>query len=376
MKAAANGIREPVAIDLFCGAGGLSLGLKQAGFRILSAVDNDPDSNWSYNLNHPEVNLPEEDIRELKGEDLMAGYKGRLTMLAGCPPCQGFTRLNETSEKNDPRNGLILEYMRLVTELKPLVVFFENVPGLLRNGKWYFARLKSALEEEGYLFSDPKVVQLANYGVPQRRRRVIVLCGRGFKLTFPEETYTSRMDAQEERSLKRWKTVRQALKTSRLGHFRNRLRRPRTYVNLLKEGKDPSPVWHVSRSLGEELSERLRCTPASGGSREDSGYELECHAGIDGFHDVYGRLDWNRPSVTITSGCTNLSKGRFGHPEALRALTPREAALLQGFPKSYKFYGRALESICRQIGNALPPLFAWRVGLHVLAQLRAKGLVK
>ncbi len=361
----------PTAVDLFCGAGGLSLGIRQAGFRIISAVDVDPDSCESYRKNHVDVRLLEKDIRSIKRRDILGNRYKRVSVLAGCPPCQGFTRLNETSDRSDPRNGLVLEYMRLVRELEPDVIFFENVPGLLKNGIWYFNRLKGALIEEGYDL-DSKVLQLADYGVPQKRRRLIVLGGRGFKLTFPEETHAPKWKLEEFPSRKPWRTVRRALKVGK------KLGRAQSLGTLRERGEEPSDYWHVSRKLSKELVGRLRATPRSGGSREDlpRDYELECHSNFNGFHDVYGRLDWAKPSVTITGGCTNLSKGRFGHPELLRALTPREAALLQGFPKAYKFVGSGMESVCQQIGNALPPPFARKIGFHILKQLRAQGLVR
>jgi DNA (cytosine-5)-methyltransferase 1 len=353
-------------VDLFCGAGGLSLGLRRAGLDIVSAVDCDPDSCKTYRANHPTVRLLVSDIAEISAEDLLGNETESLTVLAGCPPCQGFTRLNETFRRQDPRNKLVLEYIRLVRELKPLVVFFENVPGLLNNGAWYFSRLISALTDEGFSLNW-KLLQVADFGVPQRRKRLIVLGGRGFQPTFPKATHGRNPDARAG-TQRKWRTVRQALRG---------LGRAKCHAAVRREGADPSPHWHVSRFLGEEMRQRLRATPKSGGSRADVSpeFELACHVGLDGFHDVYGRLDWNLPSVTITSGCTNLSKGRFGHPDLLRAITPREAALLQGFPKSYKFFGRGIDSVCEQIGNALPPLFAQKIASHVLGQLRQLGLI-
>lgn len=362
----------PSAVDLFCGAGGMTLGLRQAGFRVISAVDIDHDSCESYRLNHRGVKLHEKDVREVRRADILGKGYDHVTMLAGCPPCQGFTRLNETSEKADPRNGLVLEYMRLVEELKPQAVFFENVPGLLKNGRWYFNRLQKALKDAGYQLTS-KVLQLADFGVPQRRRRLIVLAGRGFKLTFPEASHVAKWHLGKYPALRPWRTVRQALTE------RKNLGRAKKYGPFRKRHLDPGPYWHVSRSMSKELAERLRATPSSGGSREDlpPAYEpLDCHEGFNGFHDVYGRLAWDMPSVTITGGCTNLSKGRFGHPNLLRALTPREAAILQGFPKDYKFVASGMESVCQQIGNAVPPLFARKVARHVLKQLRELGKIK
>lgn len=366
MKVFTQPVRVPTAVDLFSGAGGLSLGLKQAGFRIMAAVDNDKDSCGTYRANHRGVNLLAEDIETVTGERLV-GKGAQITLLAGCPPCQGFTRLNELSERQDPRNKLIFEYLRLVRELKPLVVLFENVPGLLRNGQWYFNRLRGALTKEGYRVNF-RVLQMADHGVPQRRRRVIVLCGYGFELGFPDPTHARSVNGKNRSSLKRWMPVRDAL--CGVG-------RAKMYSRYRRERFDPSPGWHVYRALGNELRDRLRATPLSGGGRDDwpSRYELECHTTTDGFHDVYGRLRWTAPSVTITGGCTNLSKGRFGHPELLRSITAREAALLQGFPKDYEFHARGIESVSQQIGNALPPPFARVMGGHILAQLRAKGFV-
>ena len=362
---------KPTAVDLFCGAGGLSLGLHQAKFRILSAVDLDDDSCRTYKANHLKVNLVKRDIRQVHTRDLLGKRNWRLknkplTMVAGCPPCQGFTRLSGTFGRRDARNRLVLEYIRLVRKLKPLVVFFENVPGLSGSGKWYFSRLISALKKEGYKLNC-KLLQLADYGVPQRRKRLIVLGGRGFELSFPEPTHSRTGSSRGRREKKRWRTVRQTLKG---------VGRAQPYAAVRKRKQVASPFWHVSRSLGEEVRKRLRDTPRSGGSREDVAdkYELACHAGMNGFHDVYGRLDWNRPSGTITSGCSNISKGRFGHPELLRGITPREAALLQGFPRSYKFLAGGIDSVCEQIGNALPPIFAKKIATHIMKQLRTSSL--
>jgi len=356
--------QAPTAVDLFCGAGGLSHGLRLAGFKILSAVDVDSDACRSYELNHPGVPVHEDDIRKVDGKNLVKPGGSPLTLLAGCPPCQGFTRLNESSGRHDPRNSLVIEYARLVEELKPTCIFFENVPGLLRGGSSFFSKLQAVLSDLGYL-SDPKVVQLADYGVPQRRRRLIVLAGKGFEIPLPQPTHARKPGKKS--ALQPWRTVRETLRGDQ------RLGRAHSFGVMRKRQQDPGPQWHVARTLGDALIEQLRQTPRSGGSREDlpdDFVQLQCHAGFNGFHDVYGRLDWDKPSVAITSGCTNLSKGRFGHPENLRALTPREAALLQGFPADYQFKASGMESVCRQIGNALPPPFAQIVGQCVIDHLR------
>ncbi|PTQ51376.1 MAG: DNA-cytosine methyltransferase [Hydrogenibacillus schlegelii] len=336
-------------IDLFSGSGGVTLGFKNRGFRVLAAVEIDPVAAETYRLNHPEVILFERDVRTVDPSEMMdvCGLRpGELTVLSVCAPCQPFSVQNR-SKKEDPRVTLILEALRFVRSMKPEFVFFENVPGLYR-GRYrdVLEELIRGLEYEGYGISGPKVVDAADYGVPQFRKRLIMLAASGGRvLPFPEPTHASPETARQT-GKKPWRTVREA--------FRG--------LPPLRSGeKDENDPLHRARKHRPVAMERLKYIPKDGGSRHSlpSHLQLSCHVGDGnlGFHDVYGRMEYDRPSNTLTTGCTNLTKGRFAHPEQDRAITPREAARLQTFPDDYRFAG-SYEQISAQIGNAVPVLLA------------------
>lgn len=298
--------QKPTAVDLFCGCGGLTEGLKRAGFRVLCGVDIDPLAVKTYKANHRKVEAWKKDILELKPSDLAAalGLKNRrLDLLAGCPPCQGFSTmrtLNGALRIDDPRNDLLLEFLRFVEELRPRAVMLENVPGLADDKR--FTSFCNRMEEIGYL-GDHCILNVADYGVPQRRRRLIYLAGFGVKIPFASPT-------------RRLKTVRYAIS------------------GLPKAGESGDPIHDMPEHRTAKVMELIRRIPKDGGSRTDLPEEdqLPCHKRCNGFKDVYGRMAWDDVAPTITSGCFNPSKGRFLHPVEDRAITMREAALLQGFP--------------------------------------------
>lgn len=322
----------PVAIDIFCGCGGLTVGLKKAGFEIIGAVDIDPLSIETYRANHPQAEIWEGDIRKLKTSTVKRKLnlrKGELDLLAGCPPCQGFSTmrtLNGARVVDDPRNDLLLEFQRFVEKFLPKAVMLENVPGLAVD--YRFSDFCDTLKKLGYE-GEYRILNAADYCVPQRRRRLIYLAGRGFKIPFG-------------RTVRKMRTVRDAI------------------GGLPKAGESGDPVHDIPERRTQKVLDLMRRIPKNGGSRSDLPEEdqLECHKKCNGFKDVYGRMAWDVLSPTITSGCSNPSKGRFLHPEEDRAVTMREAALLQGFPRRYKFPTTDNKSaIALMIGNALPPPF-------------------
>ena len=324
--------RKPTAVDLFSGCGGLTVGLKMAGFRVLGAVDVDPLSIKTYEANHADVTLWQADIRDLEPTEVgseLGLVKGDLDLLTGCPPCQGFSTmrtLNGAFVIEDPRNDLLFEFLRFVEELLPRIVMVENVPGLAGDGR--FSVFCDRMKKIGYL-GDHRILDAAEYGVPQRRKRLIYLAGLGFEIPFAA-------GARERR------TVRDAI------------------GDLPKAGESGDPVHDIPERRAARTMQLIRRIPRDGGSRTDLPEEdqLECHKRCGGFKDVYGRMSWGNVAPTITSGCFNPSKGRFLHPEEDRAITMREAALLQGFPHRYKFPTTGNKSaIALMIGNALPPPF-------------------
>lgn len=339
---------KPTAVDLFSGCGGLTVGLKRAGFKVLGAVDVDPLSIETYRANHKEVTVWEMDIRDLKPAEIKSKLglrKGALDLLAGCPPCQGFSTmrtLNGAFTVDDPRNDLLLEFLRFVEVLRPRTVMMENVPGLAQDKR--FEVFCARMEELGYL-GDHRILNAAEYGVPQRRRRLIYLAGRRMKIPFAKRA-------------RKVKTVQNAI------------------GNLPKAGESGDPVHDMPEKRTPRIMELIRRIPKNGGSRTGLPEEdqLGCHKRCNGFKDVYGRMAWRDVAPTITSGCFNPSKGRFLHPEEDRAITMREAALLQGFPRRYKFPTTDNKSaIALMIGNALPPPFITAHAGMIRNALQSKG---
>ncbi len=326
------------AIDLFSGCGGLTTGLKLAGFRVVAAVECEPGALEAYEANHADVDhIYPQDIREMTGRQMLEDLeleRGQLDLLAGCPPCQGFSRmrtLNRGEAVDDPRNDLVCEYLRLAAELLPRALMFENVPGLADDSR--YQDLLRAIRDLGYTPSD-EVHDAADFGVPQRRRRLIMLAVRGSRVAMPTALAT------DERP-----TVRKVIE------------------GLPRPGMSGDPAHDVTEARRPEIAELIRLIPQDGGSRTDLGpeHELDCHKQCDGFYDVYGRMRWDDVSPTITSGFVNPSKGRFLHPQQDRCVTPREAALLQTFPPDYVFpIARGKYPVATMIGNAFPPELARR----------------
>jgi DNA (cytosine-5)-methyltransferase 1 len=323
------------AIDLFCGAGGLTQGLRSAGFQVVGAIDCDDLAIESYRMNHPHTRVWTDDITQVPPERVMEELsldEGELDLLAGCPPCQGFSAMRTHNGKldiDDPDNELVFEFMRYARVLRPRALMMENVPAL-RDDKRLVA-VRRALRALGYKTVDD-VLNTADYGVPQRRRRFIML---GLLSAEPK------FGAQA----KRQRTVAGAIRQLPAPH----------------ESKDE--LHNVVEHRSEAIRQLIADIPKDGGSRSALPIErqLACHRKHDGYHDVYGRMAWDEPAPTITGGCVNPSKGRFLHPEQDRAITPREAALLQSFPPHYRFsMRRGRFAVAQQIGNALPPRFIER----------------
>lgn len=333
------------AIDLFCGCGGLTQGLKKAGFCVLGAVDIDPLSIETYKANHPEVVTWKADIRKLKVATIKKKFalnKGSLDLLAGCPPCQGFSTmrtLNGAKRISDPRNDLLMEFQRFAEKLKPKAVMLENVPGLAKDRR--FAAFCRRMEQLGYT-GQYRILNVAKYGVPQRRRRLIYLAGLNGAIDFASEAKKSR-------------TVRD------------------TIAFLPPAGNSGDALHDLPENRSEKVKKLIKKIPKDGGSRTDLSKkaQLRCHKKCNGFKDVYGRMSWDDVAPTITGGCFNPSKGRFLHPTKNRAITMREAALLQGFPRKYKFLNlKSKVDIALLIGNALPPEFIRRHALEILKALK------
>jgi DNA (cytosine-5)-methyltransferase 1 len=341
-----NGVgKKPRAIDLFCGCGGLSLGLELAGFEVLGAVDIDSLAVDTYAANHPTVKIWKTDIRKLTVPQVMRDLslrKGELDVLAGCPPCQGFSTmrtLNGAVATDDNRNDLVLTVVKFVRGLRPKAVMLENVAGLAEDAR--FTTFRGELEKLGYVVNWG-ILNAKDYGVPQRRRRLVLLAGLGKKIDFGAIAPPT-------------PTVRD------------------TIGQLPPAGTSGDPPHDIQERRSERIRRLIAGVPHDGGSRKDlpTEFQLECHKKCNGFKDVYGRMAWDEASPTITGGCFNPSKGRFLHPDQDRAITLREAALLQTFPQDYRFPNCSNKaSVALLIGNALPPEFVRRHALKIVDFLR------
>jgi len=332
------------ALDLFSGCGGLTLGLHQAGFKVVGAVEFDQTAVNSYRSNHPDVHLKHVDIRKLSAEGLRRELqipRGKLDLLAGCPPCQGFSSLrtrNGSKRNRDARNSLVGEMLRFARAFLPRAIMIENVPGLARYAP--FAELCEKLRALGYKV-EFAIKDAADYGVPQRRRRLILLAGRRFAVPFARES-------------SRGRTVRDA-------------------IGGLINAANGDALHNLPEKRSKKVLKLIRDIPKDGGSRGDlpNRRQLACHRRTDGFKDIYGRMSWDELAPTITSGCFNPSKGRFLHPVKDRAISMREAALLQSFPLNYVFdMTKGKQAVALMIGNALPPEFIRRHAIEISRVLK------
>jgi len=334
-------VKKPKAIDLFCGCGGTTQGLKDAGFRVISGVEFEPLAVKTFRKNHYCVKVWDNDIKKLQPKQLLEHHKlerGDLDLLAGCPPCQAFSiirRLNGRRRVVDKDcKDLVFEYLRFVEGLLPKVILIENVPRLVED--YRFNQVRKRLRKLGFT-GKPKMFNAAHYGLPQRRWRMIFIASRIGKIDYADPLDSEHLT-----------TVRDAIK------------------DLPIPGGSGDPLHDLPENRTERIKLLISKIPKDGGSRAALGdeHQLECHKKCDGFKDIYGRMSWGKVSPTITSGCINPSKGRFLHPEQDRAITLREAALLQSFPPNYQFcMDRGKYAVALMIGNAFPPEF---VGQHAM----------
>lgn len=325
-------------VDLFCGIGGLSYGMKSKGFNILSGYDLDKTCQYAYETNN-EAKFYYQDIKKVTAEEICAQYsKDAIRVLAGCAPCQPFSSYAFKNKKKDPNKyDLLYEFGRLVRGVHPDIVTMENVPAIASfKLKSVLADFIATLESEGYHVSF-SVVYCPDYGIPQTRKRLVLLASRWGKINLIPPTHKK----------ENYVTVKDAI-----GHL----------PPLEAGGVSSTDPLHRCRTLSPLNLRRLQATPYGGGWRNwPKELLLECHKreGGKSFGSVYGRMVWESPSPTMTTLCTGIGNGRFGHPEQDRAISAREAALFQTFPMSYKFFINeqqvSLTKASRYIGNAVPP---------------------
>jgi DNA (cytosine-5)-methyltransferase 1 len=334
-----------VAVDLFCGAGGLTAGLRKAGVKVVKGIDIDSEVEKTYKLNNPGSTFLNRDISEITAEDLIQGINRQndLFLLAGCAPCQPFSLQNRT-KRRDKRKSLMKQVGRLIDLTKPDLVLVENVPGFINKKNRYHTEFIGILKKHKYFFSEG-ILNARDYGVPQNRRRYVLFASLRSKVSLPEATYgPGKLD---------YVTVKDAIAK---------------YPRIKAGGSSKSFPNHSSRILSDLNLERLMIIPKDGGSRNSlpKALELKCHNEHNGHYDVLGRMRWDKPAPTLTCKCTSITNGRYGHPTQNRGISLREAAALQTFSDDYIFYG-SKTSIAKQIGNAVPVLLAQKLGFALIA---------
>jgi DNA (cytosine-5)-methyltransferase 1 len=342
--------------DFFSGCGGTSAGLRAAGMRIILGIDIDHDAAETYRRNFPDAHFIEDDINDIATEALeaygAANPRG-LRLFSCCAPCQSFSILNRNRNYTDERARLLLEFSRFIEFYTPHLIFLENVPGVraidITGGP--FAEFEALLRQLGYEL-DYNIVESQGYGVPQRRRRFILMASRLGEITLPQPTHGPGTDNAAYPTVWQW-----------IGHL----------PPIGAGERHPNIPNHQSAGLSEINLRRIMATPAGGGRLTwPENLRLPCHQDYDGHTDVYGRMRPNEPSTGLTTRCISISNGRFGHPYQHRAISAREGACLQTFPMDFIFEG-SLTAVARQVGNAVPVLLAQNVGERFVQHARQHG---
>jgi DNA (cytosine-5)-methyltransferase 1 len=344
------------AVDLFCGAGGLTRGLLDAGIPVAAGYDVDEACRFPYEHNNAGAEFKKVSVADLDSNTLAAHYPaGHIRILVGCAPCQTFSKYTQgLDNEDDPKWTLLDEFARLVREVKPDIVSMENVPELQRHD--VFARFLDTLSDEGFHFADDaakRVVYCPDYGIPQHRRRLVLVASRFGPIELIPPTHRG----------KRQRSVRAAL--SKL-------------PPLEAGGQCEADPLHRASELSPLNLRRIRHSKP-GGTWRDWPKQLvaACHRAKSGktYAGVYGRMEWSKPSPTITTQFYGFGNGRFGHPEQDRAISLREGAILQSFPRRYQFVKKGSEccmkTIGRLIGNAVPVRLGEVVGQTIRQHLRS-----
>ncbi len=346
-----KGIYILKAVDFFCGGGGMSFGMQKAGIKVLAGIDNEIACKKTYESNIKGAKFILADVFELKEEDLAENLNLKKNdddlVLIGCSPCQFWSIINTDKKKSTKSKNLLVEFERFVKFFNPGYVVVENVPGVLRrkseSGLDIFI---SGLKKSNYSVHF-EIHNTSDYGVPQNRKRFTLLATRMSKLPL----FPKKLDFK--------KTVFDVLGVHN------------GFSRIDAGHKDTTDFIHTVPNIQPITLKRLQKVACDGGTRlgfsDDPELQLDCFIGRDSsFKDTFGRLWWDRPSPTITTKFFSVSNGRFVHPDENRALSLREGATLQSFPKTYKFFGSSHSAIARQIGNAVPPEYAKHIGLAII----------
>ncbi len=344
-------------IDLFCGIGGLTHGLIKEGLDVVAGIDNDDTCKFGFEYNNKSEFI-HKDIQKVTSEEikqLFGDIENTVTVLVGCAPCQPFSKLNLKRASEDELEP-IEKFANLIAEYKPDIVSMENVPGLSNIKKHpVFQTFLDSLTENGYKYSF-EIVDVSEYGVPQRRKRLVLLASLHGEIKLIPRSHKDQPV-----------TVRDTISD----------------LEPIEHGEiSPNDPLHRSRKLSPKNLERIQATPHDGGSISswDDHLLLECHKKESGktfMRSVYGRMRWDEPGPTMTTQCVGLGNGRFGHPEQDRAISLREAALLQTFPIDYEFTDPDepfyTKHVAKFIGNAVPVRLGAVIGESIKEHIANQG---
>jgi DNA (cytosine-5)-methyltransferase 1 len=343
------------AIDFFSGAGGLTNGLMAAGISVLAGIDNDGSCKETFEKNNKGAIFLTKDITKYTPENLKRDLNIKINdddmIFAGCAPCQFWSIIRTSKEKSKKTKNLILDFQKFVEYFRPGFVVVENVPGISSKKDSPMGNFITALKSFGYDITHD-VTDMSLYGIPQKRRRFTLLASRVAKISLPKAA-GKKITVEDVLGVKNG------------------------FSKIEAGTKDKTKFLHTAANLSKKNLERLNMTPKNGGDRSNwqnkKKYQLPCYAfGEKKFYDTYGRMWWNRPSPTITTKFFSVSNGRFAHPEENRAISLREGATLQTFPKNYEFVGTSIASVAKMIGNAVPPKFAKIIGEQIIMSVQNK----
>ena len=349
-------------IDLFSGCGGLSLGFEQAGFRIVKAVEYDKEISNSYKLNHRDTIMVNDDIRNVDNSETFNDCKN-VKVIIGGPPCQGFSMAGARIRNgfvDDPRNYLFKHYLNIVKLVKPKIFILENVKGILtiNNGK-IFEEIKKAFEDPKNFDGHPykiqyKVMKTVEYGIPQKRERVIII-GSLFDFDLESEIEETRKNILKTNKtffdkVSVWDAISNLPNPTDDGNVM--LNEYNNDYQKYLSSKNRKTYNHITTKHSDKAINRIAKIEINENYKKLDENIKSVHSGS------YGRLDPNKPAQTITTRFDTPSGGRFIHPFENRTITPREAARIQSFPDSFRFDGTKT-SVCKQIGNAVPPKLSY-----------------
>lgn len=350
-------IEKLKAIDFFCCGGGMTNGFRQAGIEVIAGIDIDPKCKETYELNNKPAKFIEADIKKFTEAELIEKTEIEIDddnlIFIGCSPCQYWSIIKTDKTKAEDSKNLLADFQRFVEYFNPGFVVIENVPGIFSKAESPLKDFINFLAEKGYDSRPHQVINFSHYGVPQSRKRFLLIASRTKNVLFPEA------------DTKLTPTVRNFIGDKTI------------FPEVEAGNNDETNFCHTVAGMKKISLDRMELTPKDGGTRDawkDTDLQVNVYRLKDGnenfaFKDTYGRMFWDKPASTITTKFFSISNGRFGHPEQNRAISIREGATLQTFPADYVFKAKTIADKARLIGNAVPPALAKRIAESIISSI-------